>query len=205
MWDGNGRVPSCYAASDHRAARALRVPPAPLSPALRAPRALRGGTWLRRRSDRRSPACKGLHTLAFLFVPSTPATAPQLQERMEQAAEELAEDMVHQFEDEMGPVVENIEAAMEHFGDIDGLLEGPQGFDLSSGVWQESGWREFQRLRRQLEHLRELRDLVRAPAAPRTSSTCLKARPVLWGQQSCLSRIPMRATQATCKAGSPLH
>lgn len=47
------------------------------------------------------------------------------------------------------------------FDDIDGLLEGPEGFDSSSSVWHATGWREVAALRRKLEDLRELRELVR--------------------------------------------
>ena len=47
------------------------------------------------------------------------------------------------------------------FDDIDGLLEGPSGFDSSSAVWHQTGWREVAALRRKLEDLRELRELVR--------------------------------------------
>lgn len=47
------------------------------------------------------------------------------------------------------------------FDDIDGLLEGPEGFDSSSSVWHQTGWREVAALRKKLEDLRELRELVR--------------------------------------------
>ena len=86
-----------------------------------------------------------------------------LDERLAAAAEALADEVVDKFEEEMAPVMDNVEAAMKHFGDLDALLNGPQGWDLSAGVWQQSGWREFQDLRRRLENLRELRDLVRGP------------------------------------------
>ena len=113
--------------------------------------------------------------------PSSAASSARVQERMQQAAEDLAEDMVNQFEEEMGPVVDNIEAAMEHFGNIEDLLEGPSGYDLSSGMWQESGWREFQKLRRQLEHLRELRHLVRlALAALAAAGLCRPGSARAW-------------------------
>ena len=42
-----------------------------------------------------------------------------------------------------------------------GMMEGPQGFDLSSGLWQARGWRQIDGLRRKLERLKELRELVR--------------------------------------------
>ncbi len=37
-----------------------------------------------------------------------------------------------------------------------------KGFDLSQGLWQNSGWKEVEDLRRKLEQLTELRDLVRS-------------------------------------------
>ena len=42
-----------------------------------------------------------------------------------------------------------------------GMMEGPQGFDLSSGLWEARGWRQIDALRRKLERLKELRELVR--------------------------------------------
>lgn len=37
-----------------------------------------------------------------------------------------------------------------------------QGFDLSQGIWRDSGWRELEDLRKKLEALKELRELVRS-------------------------------------------
>jgi uncharacterized protein with von Willebrand factor type A (vWA) domain len=84
-----------------------------------------------------------------------------LQDELSKAAEGIADDLTEKFEKEMGPIMESVEAAMEHFGNFDELLDGPQGWDLTKGVWKESGWREFQNLRKKLQNLRELRDLVR--------------------------------------------
>jgi hypothetical protein len=61
-------------------------------------------------------------------------------------------------------VVESIEDAMEHFGDLEQLLDGSKGWDLREGLWRKTGWREFRNLRKKLEKLRELRDLVRPVA-----------------------------------------
>ena len=36
------------------------------------------------------------------------------------------------------------------------------GYDLSNALWRNDGWREMAQLRRKLENLKELRDLVRA-------------------------------------------
>lgn len=41
------------------------------------------------------------------------------------------------------------------------LLDGKQGFDSSTSVWQQTGWAEVDNLRKKLENLKELRDLVR--------------------------------------------
>ena len=86
----------------------------------------------------------------------------EAEDAVSRAAEEIAEALAEKFEEELAPVVESMEAAMEHFGDLDELLQGRKGWDLSQGVWQKSGWREFQSLRKKLEKLRELRDLVGA-------------------------------------------
>jgi hypothetical protein len=37
-----------------------------------------------------------------------------------------------------------------------------QGFDLSQGIWRDSGWQEVEDLRKKLESLKELRELVRS-------------------------------------------
>lgn len=41
------------------------------------------------------------------------------------------------------------------------MLEGEEGFALSQGTWQRDGWRELDDLRKKLEGLKELRELVR--------------------------------------------
>ena len=42
-----------------------------------------------------------------------------------------------------------------------GLMDGPEGFDSSLSVWQSTGWAEVESLRKKLEDLPELRELVR--------------------------------------------
>ena len=42
------------------------------------------------------------------------------------------------------------------------LMEGPVGYDLSHALWKADGWKEMRELRKKLEGLKELRDLVRA-------------------------------------------
>ncbi len=45
---------------------------------------------------------------------------------------------------------------------LPGMLEGQEGFDLTKGTWQRNGWRELDDLRKKLENLKELRELVRS-------------------------------------------
>jgi hypothetical protein len=39
-------------------------------------------------------------------------------------------------------------------------MDGPEGFDLSKGTWRRDGWKELDELRKKLEDLKELRELV---------------------------------------------
>jgi uncharacterized protein with von Willebrand factor type A (vWA) domain len=87
----------------------------------------------------------------------------------QEAAEAAARDVVDAFERKMQRVVERLEAAQAALGDLSDVLDaagegGEGGFDLSKGVWTRAagGWRELDELRRKLESLRELRDLVRS-------------------------------------------
>lgn len=75
--------------------------------------------------------------------------------------EQIANKIVKEFESKMQEAVENLEAAEMVFDDLNALLEGQEGFDLSKGTWRRSGWRELENLRRVLEKCPELRVLVR--------------------------------------------
>lgn len=75
--------------------------------------------------------------------------------------EEMVKELLEGFKEQWAPVMENLDIADQAFEDIDGLLEGPEGFDSSTSVWHQTGWREVAALRRKLEDLRELRELVR--------------------------------------------
>lgn len=77
-------------------------------------------------------------------------------------AEQLAEEMLKKLEEKWSPMMEALETAALTFEDIDGLLDGPTGFDSSSALWHQTGWREVAALRKKLEDLRELRELVRS-------------------------------------------
>eukprot|EP00891_Asterochloris_glomerata_P001609 jgi/Astpho2/1609/e_gw1.00028.9.1_t len=77
------------------------------------------------------------------------------------AMEKIADDLVQQFEQEWKPAAENMEKATKAFDDLKGLMDGPEGFDSSLSVWQSTGWAEVESLRKKLEDLPELRELVR--------------------------------------------
>jgi hypothetical protein len=48
----------------------------------------------------------------------------------------------------MEQVMDNIEKAQTAFDDLAELLDGEEGFALSQGTWQKSGWRELDELRK---------------------------------------------------------
>lgn len=77
-------------------------------------------------------------------------------------ADKLAEEMLKKFEDDWAPAMEALDTASQAFEDIEELMDGPEGFDNSKSVWHQSGWREVNYLRKRLEELRELRELVRS-------------------------------------------
>jgi len=76
-------------------------------------------------------------------------------------AESIAEEIMEDFKEQWAPAMENLEAADAAFDDLESLMDGPKGFDLSRNMWKMSGWKELDRLRKKLEDLQELRDLVR--------------------------------------------
>ena len=41
------------------------------------------------------------------------------------------------------------------------LMEGPVGYDMSHAVWHNAGWQEMKDLRKKLENLKELRELIK--------------------------------------------
>jgi hypothetical protein len=53
------------------------------------------------------------------------------------------------------------ETAEKAFSGLDALMDGPSGFDTSAGLWTQRGWEEMEALRRKLEELKDLRDLIR--------------------------------------------
>lgn len=99
----------------------------------------------------------------------------------------------------MNPVVESIEDAMQHFGgDLEELLDGKNGWDLSEGLWQKSGWREFRKLRKKLANLRELRDLVRPYFLFRSIACSIYVNPKNEYQANIVSSGSMTPYNITC-------
>ncbi|GBF88932.1 hypothetical protein Rsub_01431 [Raphidocelis subcapitata] len=80
----------------------------------------------------------------------------------DKAVQQAAESIIKQWEQEMEQVMDSLEKAQLAFDDLADLLEGEEGFALSQGTWQRSGWRELDDLRKKLENLRELRELVKS-------------------------------------------
>lgn len=77
---------------------------------------------------------------------------------LSEKAEKMAEELVEQW----APITEKLDMANHMFDNIENLLEGPEGFDITTSVWRHSGWRELDSLRKKLENLKELRELVRS-------------------------------------------
>eukprot|EP00210_Caulerpa_lentillifera_P001838 g1767.t1 len=75
--------------------------------------------------------------------------------------DELAEGIVHKFEEKMEPILDSLNKAKLLFDDLDDLLDKHKGFGLEHAIWKRSGWRQIDELRRKLEDLKELRQLVR--------------------------------------------
>lgn len=75
-------------------------------------------------------------------------------------AETLAAKLILQWQ---GPI-STLRRAGKAFEGLEALLGGAQGggFDLGGALWQRKGWKEMDKMRAQLEDLRELRDLVRS-------------------------------------------
>jgi hypothetical protein len=81
------------------------------------------------------------------------AAGEAVRDAVNAANAELAARLADEFKKAWDPVVDKLDAASKAFDgfDLDDLAEGPRGFDLSAGVWQATGWRELDALRRKLE------------------------------------------------------
>jgi len=76
-------------------------------------------------------------------------------------AASIAEEVIDKFKEDWEEAMENLDTADAAFDNLEDLMEGPKGFDLSRSLWKMTGWKEMERLRRKLEDLKELRELVR--------------------------------------------
>eukprot|EP00240_Pyramimonas_obovata_P002980 CAMPEP_0118929978 /NCGR_PEP_ID=MMETSP1169-20130426/6820_1 /TAXON_ID=36882 /ORGANISM="Pyramimonas obovata, Strain CCMP722" /LENGTH=654 /DNA_ID=CAMNT_0006872267 /DNA_START=176 /DNA_END=2140 /DNA_ORIENTATION=+ len=79
----------------------------------------------------------------------------------EERAKEIAEKLMEDFKEQWEPAMDNLETAEKAFSGLDQLMDGPLGFDLANGLWQQRGWLELEALRKKLADLKELRDLIR--------------------------------------------
>ena len=64
--------------------------------------------------------------------------------------------MMEDFKEQWEPAVDKLEKASKAFEglDLNDLTEGPEGFDLSKGLWQVTGWEEMEKLRKKLQDLK---------------------------------------------------
>mgnify|MGYP007065341485 FL=1 len=76
--------------------------------------------------------------------------------------EKIAEEIVQNFEEKMEPVMDSLQKANDSLQQLDDLLDEEKGFGFEHGLWQRSGWQEMEVLRKKLEDLKELRELVRS-------------------------------------------
>ena len=94
--------------------------------------------------------------------------AAAAKEAAKEAARERNKDLMSKLMDDFKadwePAVDKLDKAAKAFEglDLDDLNEGPDGFDVTKGLWRQTGWKELDSLRKKLEELRELRDLVRS-------------------------------------------
>ena len=86
------------------------------------------------------------------------------EKQKEKEKKEMVEKMMEDFKEQWEPAVDKLEKASKAFEglDLNDLTEGPEGFDLSKGLWQVTGWEEMEKLRKKLQDLKELRDIVRS-------------------------------------------
>ena len=92
------------------------------------------------------------------------AAAREAMERAKEKNKEIVSQLMDEFKEQWEPAVDKLDKAAKAFEglDLDDLADGPEGFDLTRGLWQQTGWKELDALRKKLQDLRELRDLVRS-------------------------------------------
>ncbi|DBA84260.1 TPA: hypothetical protein ACH3X2_006318 [Trebouxia sp. C0005] len=106
----------------------------------------------------------------------------------------LADDLVQKFEEQWKATAENLDAASKAFDNLEDLMDGKSGFDSSTSVWQQTGWGEVDNLRKKLENLKELRDLVRQLGRAGGKGPLRKAPQEIWssGKPPGVVRSPLQ-------------
>ena len=93
---------------------------------------------------------------------ASPDDLDRLSDAQRKAIQEKVAELMSDLAEEFGDVTQALDEAERALGDVSGLLEGSRGFDRTTSLWKKKGWREFGDLRKKLETLKELRDLVRS-------------------------------------------
>ena len=90
--------------------------------------------------------------------------ANEASERAKEKNKEMVQKLMEDFKEQWEPAVDKLDKAAKAFEglNLDDLADGPEGFDLTRGLWQQTGWKELDSLRKKLQDLRELRDMVRS-------------------------------------------
>jgi hypothetical protein len=118
----------------------------------------------------------------------------QRQEQLEQHRKEMAREALEEMKEQWEPISEQLQRAESTFGDLDleDLTGGDNGYDLSHGVWQKAGWEQLDELRKKLENMKELRDLIR-----RYDLSALQFQ----GYKNDLKHLRLAATACSCSLG----
>jgi len=92
------------------------------------------------------------------------SAAREAAERAKEKNKETVSKLMEEFKEQWEPAVDKLDKAAKAFEglDLEDLADGPEGFDLTRGLWQQTGWKELDSLRKKLQDLRELRDMVRS-------------------------------------------
>ena len=90
--------------------------------------------------------------------------ANEAMERAKEKNKEIVSRLMEEFKEQWEPAMDKLDKAAKAFEglDLDDLADGPEGFDLTRGLWQQTGWKELDSLRKKLQDLKELRDMVRS-------------------------------------------
>lgn len=61
---------------------------------------------------------------------------------------------------------------------MEDLTDGTEGYSLEKGMWQSHGWQELEELRKRLQNMKDLRDLIRRLSEHRPFFVIVKSTPV---------------------------